>query len=273
MSKNSLAEKYKRIMQEGGYKILDKSVFKFSNHAAKFLDGITTNEILKSTNACLDRLGKLIALADQKVIGDEVYIVIEKKFESKFLQHINSFIKFSKTKFEKPDLNAVHIINGSNNKISDMLPTLEKNNNILIKKNIGFIALLKNDELSLLENLNEIPDDIYVIIRIENNIPAQGIDFDNVMFLETGLYDAVSFTKGCYLGQEIIARVHYKGKPARKLVRILYNKFPDDNNVRINGEIAGKITSKCFSPKYNKHLAFAMIKDYDKEVDNGEILK
>ena len=173
---------------------------------------------------------------------------------------------------ERVDLKAVHIISGNNDKINNMLPTLEKNN-IIIKKNIGCIALLKNDELRLLDSLTEIPDEVYEVIRIENNIPVQGIDFDNVMFLETGLYDAVSFTKGCYLGQEIIARVHYKGKPARKLVRILYEALPEDDNVRINGEITGKITSKCFSPKYSKHLAFAIIKNYENDADEGKILK
>src|SRR3989338_4491335 len=174
---------------------------------------------------------------------------------------------------EKLDLKAVHIINGSNDKISDLLAPLEKNNNMMIKKNIGAIVLLKDDELRLLDNVNEIPDEIYEIVRIENNIPVQGIDFDNVMFLETGLYDAVSFTKGCYLGQEIIARVHYKGNPARKLVRTLYKELPEGGNVRIKGEIAGKITSECFSPKYNKYLAFAVIKDYEMEVDGGNILR
>ena len=264
---------YAEIMREGGCKTLNKSVFRFSNNAVKFLDGITANDMGKDANAFLDRLGKLIALADQKVIGDEVYIIIEEKFEGRFLQHINSFLRLSKTKMEKLDLKTAHIINDSNNKTSNMPAALEKNNNIIIRKNIGFIVLLKNDELRLLDNVNEIPDEIYEIIRLENNIPIQGIDFDNVMLLETGLDDAVSYTKGCYLGQEIIARVHYKGKPARRLVRILYDKLPEDGNARINEEIVGKISSKCFSPKYNKYLAFAMIRDYNNEADGGKIAR
>src|SRR3989338_6488851 len=139
---------YAEIMREGGCKTLNKSVFRFSNNAVKFLDGITANDMGKDANAFLDRLGKLIALADQKIIVDEVYIIIEEKFEGRFLQHINSFIKFSKTKMEKLDLKAVLIINGNNNKI----------NKIIIKKNIGFMVLLKNDEFGLLNGLTEISD-------------------------------------------------------------------------------------------------------------------
>lgn len=258
---------YQEIMDRGGFRLPNKIVFGFSNNAVKFLDGLTTNDMSKPINAFLDRLGKIIALADQKIVGDDVYIVIEEKYKDRFLDHISNFLKFSKVKMEQLNLNVVHIVNKNN-----------KNNNhdkkigsITIDRNIGYLSLLEN--LDALNGMNEIPDKIYEIIRIENNIPVQGIDFDNVMFLETGLYDSVSFTKGCYLGQEIIARVHHKGKPARKLARILYDELPEDDNVKINGEIAGKITSKCFSPKYGKYLAFAMIKDYEKEIDCGKVLE
>lgn len=269
MQKPKLIEEYNRMMIEGGFKTLNKSAFKFSNNAVKFLNGLTTNDMNKDANAFPDRLGKLIVLADQKAAGDEVYIVIEEKFEERFLEHIGHFIKISKTKMEKLNLKAVHIIGGSN----DNTRNFKKNENIIIGKNIGFIALLKDNELNLLENMKAIPDEVYEAIRIENNIPVQGIDFDSVMFLETGLDGAVSYSKGCYLGQEIIARVHYKGKPARKLVRILYDKLPEGDNVKIGGEIAGKITSRCFSPKYNKHLAFAMISYHENNADEGKLLK
>jgi len=248
-------------MKQGNYKTLPKAVFKVTDDAVKFLDNFTTNEMAKSTNAFLDKFGKLIALADQKIVNNEVYLVIEEKYKDKFLEHINNFIRFSKSKIEQLDLKVFHIINNNDK---------SKIGNLTISKNIGYITLLKNNELNLLDNLDEIPDNIYEIIRIENNIPVQGIDFDNNMFLETGV-DAVSYTKGCYLGQEIIARTHNLGKPAKKLVRILFDKIPD--KLTINGEEVGQITSKCFSPKHNKFLAFAMIRHYDLKLDSGEVLK
>src|SRR3954469_10800398 len=55
--------------------------------------------------------------------------------------------------------------------------------------------------------------------RVEGGRPRYGVDLDDsVIPQEAGLNErAVSFTKGCYVGQETVARLHYKGKPNRHL--------------------------------------------------------
>ena len=57
------------------------------------------------------------------------------------------------------------------------------------------------------------------IVRVERGRPRYGIDLDDTVIpQEAGLNErAVSFTKGCYVGQETVARLHYKGKPNRLL--------------------------------------------------------
>ena len=249
-------EEYNKIMEEGGYKILDKVVYKITNNAVKLIDSITTNDMDKSSNAFITRLGKLIALVDQKIINEDVYVVLEEEYEKDFLDNLNIFIKISKSRYEKLNLKVVHVIN------LDI-------NGIKIEKEIGYLLLL--EDLDSLKDFNEISDEVYNIIRIENDISIQGIDYDDNMFLETNMDRAVSYTKGCYVGQEIMARVHNLGKPAKKLVRILYDNVP--YHVTINGNKFGDITSKCFSPKYNKYLVFAMMERYWEEVDDGKILR
>ena len=56
-------------------------------------------------------------------------------------------------------------------------------------------------------------------LRVELGRPRYGIDLDETVIpQEAGLNErAVSFTKGCYVGQETVARLFYKGKPNRKL--------------------------------------------------------
>jgi len=63
-------------------------------------------------------------------------------------------------------------------------------------------------------------------LRIEAGIPAWGADFGPDHFpQETGREDgAVSYKKGCYLGQEVIARIHYRGKPNRAARRLLFDR-------------------------------------------------
>jgi aminomethyltransferase len=92
--------------------------------------------------------------------------------------------------------------------------------------------------------------------RIEGGRPLFGIDFDDsVLPAETGevtLARAVSFTKGCYLGQEIVARMHARGQVARQIVglKLEHDHLPiagaqlfDDQQNQIGG-----ITSSTVSP-------------------------
>lgn len=69
--------------------------------------------------------------------------------------------------------------------------------------------------------------------RIEAGSPVYNIDFDeNSLPAESGvLHDRVSFTKGCYLGQEIVARMHARGHPKEQLVA-LKPKFPASAQLR-----------------------------------------
>jgi folate-binding protein YgfZ len=63
---------------------------------------------------------------------------------------------------------------------------------------------------------------VFEMARIEAGVPREGQDAgEEYILLETGLNEAISYTKGCYLGQEVIARIHWRGQPARQLRGIL----------------------------------------------------
>ena len=63
----------------------------------------------------------------------------------------------------------------------------------------------------------EVSEDAAEIIRVESGRPRFGREMDaETMPAEAGITDrAVSFEKGCYIGQETVARLHYRGKPNR----------------------------------------------------------
>jgi folate-binding protein YgfZ len=65
----------------------------------------------------------------------------------------------------------------------------------------------------------EVSPEAVEILRVESGVPRFGAEMDETtMPAEAGIVeDAVSFTKGCYIGQETVARLHYKGKPNRHL--------------------------------------------------------
>lgn len=63
--------------------------------------------------------------------------------------------------------------------------------------------------------------DVYETLRIEAGVPAADHELtEDYIPLELGLWDAVSFKKGCYIGQEIIARMESRGKLAKMLVQV-----------------------------------------------------
>src|SRR5258708_1155219 len=105
------------------------------------------------------------------------------------------------------------------------------------------------------------------VLRIEAGIPRFGIDMDDTKVVtETNLDDAVSFTKGCYIGQEIIARIKYRGHVAKKLTGV---RMEQDVGLERGAKILsaddkeiGNITSSTVSPRLKRTIALGYVK-YD----------
>ena len=81
--------------------------------------------------------------------------------------------------------------------------------------------------------------------RVEAGIPtSRGELNDEANPLEAGLRDAVSFTKGCYVGQEVVARLENYDKVSRQLVRIAADRpLEVGERLVVDGREAGKVTS------------------------------
>ena len=105
------------------------------------------------------------------------------------------------------------------------------------------------------------------ILRIEAGLPRYGVDMDETnVVTETGLDDSVSYTKGCYVGQEIIARIKYRGHVAKKLSGLLLEgDVKADAGATIkstDGKDIGRITSITYSPHLRRAIALGYLK-YD----------
>jgi tRNA-modifying protein YgfZ len=100
------------------------------------------------------------------------------------------------------------------------------------------------------------------IIRIEAGRPRLGFELgDDVIPQEAGINErAISFTKGCYIGQETVARLFYKGKPNRHL-RGLRLSEPVERGAVIRGadRELGRVASTCVSPSFGP-IALALVR-------------
>ena len=99
-------------------------------------------------------------------------------------------------------------------------------------------------------------------LRIESGRPRHGIDFDaETIPQEAGLNDrAVSFSKGCYVGQETVARLHYKGKPNRHLRGLKLSEPGQRGDVVMLGDReVGRLGSTAESPVHGP-IALALVR-------------
>jgi len=88
-------------------------------------------------------------------------------------------------------------------------------------------------------------------LRIESGRPRHGLDVDETTIPQEAALNerAVSFTKGCYVGQETVARLHYKGKPNRQLRGLrLAGPASTGDAVATSDKAVGAVGSVCVSP-------------------------
>lgn len=105
----------------------------------------------------------------------------------------------------------------------------------------------------------------YEVLRIEAGIPSQGVDVDEATipqeaFLER---DAVSFTKGCFIGQELVCRIDSRGHVNRFLRRLDIPGTvvpPHGSDVHHDGKAVGAVTSAAAVPGEDRVVALAMIR-------------
>ena len=108
----------------------------------------------------------------------------------------------------------------------------------------------------------EISETTAECVRIERGRPRYGVELDDgVIPQEAGLNErAVSFTKGCYVGQETVARLHYRGKPNR-LLRGLRLSAPVEVGapLRLGDREVGHVGSATLSPRLGP-IALAFVR-------------
>ncbi|AJF60941.1 Folate-dependent protein for Fe/S cluster synthesis/repair in oxidative stress [archaeon GW2011_AR15] len=176
---------------------LDKLVLKITR-ADRLLGNVTSNTLDADRNALLDRFGKIIVTFEQFRKGEEFFIIINPKFYGRLMAAIEKYMKLVKAEAGKTKLKVYFDLDG---KIREGIAIPQKKGQLVITEK---------------ELETTVSDEEFTLFRLKNNIPLHGIDYDSEMLLNVS-EDYVSYQKGCFVGQEIIARVHHKSRPPKKL--------------------------------------------------------
>ena len=109
------------------------------------------------------------------------------------------------------------------------------------------------------------------IARVESGRPRYGVDLDDTVIpQEAGLNErAVAFEKGCYVGQETVARLFYRGKPNRRLLGLRSPEpLAPGTELARDGKVVAAVRSSVVSPTYGP-IALAFVR---REASVGDVL-
>ncbi len=137
--------------------------------------------------------------------------------------------------------------------------------------------------------IEQVSTDVFDVLRVEAARPTFGVDMTtDTIPLEAGLLErAISTTKGCYVGQEVIIRVLHRGggRVAKRLVQIAFDaaetgveagqkitEAPESADATPARDV-GRITSVAFSPKVDRMLALGYVSRERAEVGTRVIVE
>jgi tRNA-modifying protein YgfZ len=136
---------------------------------------------------------------------------------------------------------------------------------LLVRTELGLDLFCSNaqaDQWRERLGIEPVSEEAVECLRIESGRPRLGYDMDaNTMPQEAGINErAVSFTKGCYVGQETVARLHYRGKPNRHLRGLrLSEPASRGSEILLGEQVVGRLGSTCVSPRIGP-IALALVR-------------
>jgi aminomethyltransferase len=246
----------------------------WGSEAVQFLDGLISNDVktLEDGGQMLaafpNAQGRLLAVTRVVKDGERFLFETEPATRGKVLQNLTRFTLAGDFFVEDISENyRFFSIFGSR-----FVPSLQPAFEFESQECADYLVLASDveDFLTELNNIDaiEITDEMYETLRIERGIPKYGVDMDETTIVpELGLAGLISYTKGCYIGQEIIARIHFRGHVAKQLAGLVFPEGAgiagtDMELLSVDGKNAGRMTSVTYSPKLGKLIALAYVR-YD----------
>jgi folate-binding protein YgfZ len=245
------------------------------SEAAEFLQGQVTNDVegLASGRGCyaalLTHKGKM--RLDMRILRgpDWIWIDTEPGADALLLRTIETYSLGRDVSWETADEGIVSLIGEPD---LDAVPPEEEHAWVEGERGIYVRTYAGVDVIGHDLPAADAAEEDGERVRIEHGVPRFGLDMDgDTLPQEAGINErAVSFTKGCYVGQETVARLFYKGKPNRHLRGLRLAAPVDRGQPILAGEReVGRIGSACLSPAYGP-IALAIVR---REVAPGDTVE
>jgi len=251
--------------------------------AKTFLHGQVTNDIegLEPGRGCyaafLTHKGKM--LGDLRVldVGDELLLDTERVALQELFNMIRRFKLGREVELHKRTLETalLSLVGPEARRVAGAEDLVDEHANrraeiagvtvVLVATDVGVDVFVPAESKELVAaelGVQAVGEEAAEVLRVETGRPRYGVDLDEgVIPQEAGLNErAVSFTKGCYVGQETVARLHYRGKPNRHLRGLrLSAPAASGEALRLGEKEVGRLGSVAVSPVHGP-IALAIVR-------------
>jgi tRNA-modifying protein YgfZ len=280
---------YRALREEAGYLRRPRAMILVTGtDAAEYLQGQLTNDVeaLAPGQGCyaalLDRKGHLTA--DMRVLrlesGGDIWLDLEGGPADAVLKHLRTYSIGRDVEIEEvgelwaifsaigPRAAELTGFDGLQPEHAQRFRDWDGTEALGVATDLGIDLIVRGEQAEQLERkltdagLAPVSEEAAEIVRVESGRPRFGLDMGpESMPAEAGIVErAVDFEKGCYIGQEPVARLHYRGKPNRTLRGLRLSEPVAGGETLLLGEKeVGTVATACLSPAEGP-IALAIIR-------------
>ena len=235
-----------------------------------WLQGMVTNDVqkLKSGDSCyaahLNAQGKVVAQMSVLATDDALWLVVEQAAIEKLAAVFDKLIIMEDVQAQ--NVSAEYAVLGLiGPRAGELLRGL---NCLTVRVDLGYElivhkgAIARVSETLMAAGVTAADPGIWNTLRTESGIPLYGVDIDETTTMPELGQRGISYDKGCYIGQEVVARVKYIGHVNRRFVGFVCEgaDMPEVRSaVQIQGKDVGYITTSVFSPALGKPIALGFV--------------
>ena len=282
---------YRALREEAGFLVRDRAMLLVKGaDAAEYLQGQLTNDIeaVEPERGCyaalLDRKGHLVA--DMRVLrlahshSEQIWLDTEPSAFQALRKHLETYKIGREVEIADatPDWTITSVIGPASVEVAGLSPVSpEHAQGYAERDGVHILAVATDQGLDLITRpdaadtvrdrltaggAEPVTEAAAEIVRVETGRPRFGLDMGpESMPAEAGIVErAVDFEKGCYIGQEPVARLHYRGKPNRTLRGLRLSALASHGDRLLLGDReVGTIGTACLSPAFGP-IALAIVR-------------
>lgn len=237
-----------------------------------WLQGMVTNEVekLKAGEGCyaahLNAQGKVVAQMTVLAEVDAIWLIVEQTAAEKLAAVFDRLIIMEDVQVQ--NASAEYDVLGLIGPQAGVVLRAWAGKALAAKVDLGYDLIVPKDGAVLASEglaaagATKVDPEIWNILRTESGLPVYGVDIDETTTMPELGQRGISYDKGCYIGQEVVARIKYIGHVNRRFVGFVCEEgeLPEvRSTVQVQGKDIGYITTAVFSPGLRKPVALGFV--------------